>query len=125
MKSIVLVEDNENVAQLIEYKLKKEPYDVLRAMDGIQGLEAIRGAHPDLVILDVMLPKLDGFEVLRELRSEPSTRETPVLMLTALSQEQDVAKGFQLGADDYMVKPFRPSELLLRVTKLLAGRSVS
>jgi DNA-binding response OmpR family regulator len=122
MKSIVLVEDNENVAQLVEYKLKKEPFDVVRASDGIQGLEVIRRIRPDLVILDIMLPKLDGFAVLRELRADVNTRATPVLMLTALAQEQDVAKGFQLGADDYMVKPFRPSELMVRIGKLLTPR---
>ncbi len=123
MKTITVVEDNDNVAELIAYKLEKAQYTIVRAADGIEGLDLIQKNPPDLVVLDIMLPKMNGFEVLERLRANPATASLPVLMLTALSGEQDIAKGFQLGADDYMVKPFRPSELLLRVGKLLNSQA--
>ncbi len=118
--TIVLVEDNEGVSQLVEHKLGRADYAVTCAFDGVEGLETVRRAEPDLVILDVMLPRMDGFAVLREIRADPRTRATPVLMLSALGDEEEVSRAFALGADDYMTKPFRPAELLARVQRLLA-----
>lgn len=118
MKTIAIIEDNENVADLIAYKLRKH-YRVVRAGDGLEGLELIRREAPDLVVLDIMLPNLSGFEILQRVRKDPKTATLPVLVLTALSLEQDVARGIDLGANDYMVKPFRPSELLVRVQRLV------
>lgn len=125
MKTIVVVEDDRDLARLIQLKLTKESYKVVNAYDGIEGLEKIRGEVPDLVILDIMMPKMNGFQVLKEMRADPATKNTPVIILTALAQEEDVVKGFQYGVDDYMVKPFRPAELLIRVTKLLGKSSAS
>ncbi len=122
MKKIAVIEDNENVAELIVYKLKKD-YIVLRADDGLDGLALIEREKPDLVVLDIMLPRMSGFEILERVRKNPEIASVPVLMLTALGLEQDVARGFQLGANDYMVKPFRPSELLARAEKLLQAKS--
>ena len=121
MKTIVLIEDHEDLAQLVQYKLKKEGYKVIWKADGLSGLEEVRATRPDLVLLDVMLPKMDGFEVLDHLRADVETKPIPIVMLTALSQEQDVVRGFEHGATDYMVKPLRPAELVSRVNKLLGG----
>jgi DNA-binding response OmpR family regulator len=121
MPTIVLVEDNEGVSELVRHKLRNADYAVACAFDGVAGLETVRRTRPDLVILDLMLPGMDGFDVLREIRADEQTRSTPVLMLTALGEEAQVSRAFGLGADDYMTKPFRPAELLARVQRLLDG----
>lgn len=108
------------MARLIEYKLSKEGFKVIWRSDGVAGLDEIKKNRPDLAILDVMLPKMDGFQVLKDLKNSDDTRAIPVIMLTAKGQEQDIVKGFQSGVEDYLTKPFRPAELLLRVKKVLA-----
>ncbi len=125
MKTIVVVEDDRDLARLIQLKLSREGFNIVNAYDGIEGLAEIRRVSPNLVILDIMMPKMNGFQVLKEMRADPVTKDIPVLILTALTQEEDVVKGFQYGADDYMVKPFRPSELLIRATKLVGKSPVS
>jgi DNA-binding response OmpR family regulator len=113
---IVVAEDDSNIASLIVSYLEREGYEVAVAHDGIRALELAERLHPDLVVLDLMLPELDGWEVCKRLRQ---TTDTPILMLTARGEEHDRILGFALGADDYVVKPFSPGELVLRVKAIL------
>lgn len=113
---ILIVEDEPSLVETLEYTLSKQGYTVLVAMDGISGLDCARRNQPDLVILDVMLPRMDGFEVCRVLRQETNT---PILMLTARTDEVDRIVGLEVGADDYMTKPFSMRELTARVKALL------
>ena len=108
---ILVVEDDRNLLEVLKYNLAKEGYDVLTATDGVQALDVARSNRPDLIVLDIMLPKLDGFEVCRILRTEMTT---PILMLTARAEETDKVVGLELGADDYMTKPFSMREFLAR-----------
>lgn len=112
VRTILLVEDDPTLLEAIRYNLGKEGYQVVTAVDGIQALEQARQATPDLVILDIMLPRLDGLEVCRTLRRDSSV---PIIMLTAKSGETDTVLGLEMGADDYLAKPFRLRELLARV----------
>ena len=113
---ILVVEDDQNLLDVLEYNLKQEGHDVFKAADGVQALEAARSSNPDLIILDVMLPKMSGFEVCRILRKETTV---PILMLTAKTDEVDKIVGLEIGADDYMTKPFSMRELLARVSAML------
>jgi two-component system OmpR family response regulator len=113
---IIVVEDDPNLLETLKYNLRKESYDVLTAADGEQGLSLARQEKPDLIVLDIMLPKLNGFEVCRILRKEMTV---PVLMLTARADETDKIVGLEIGADDYMTKPFSMRELLARVRAML------
>ena len=113
---MLVVEDEENLVEALRYNLEREGYAVLTAMDGEKGLELARGSNPDLIILDVMLPRLDGFEVCRILRRDVNT---PILMLTAKGEEVDRIVGLELGVDDYVTKPFSMRELLARVRAML------
>ena len=121
MKSKVLVVDDEPEAvELIEFNLKGAGFDVVTASDGAEALNKARRIQPSLVILDVMMPEIDGMEVCKLLRRDPATSNIPIIMLTAKASEVDRVLGLELGADDYVVKPFSPRELVLRVKKLLA-----
>jgi DNA-binding response OmpR family regulator len=111
-KRILIVEDDPTLLSVLQYNLDKEGYGVITAVDGVQGLEAARTQKPDLVILDVMLPKMNGFEVCRILRHEMTV---PIFILTAKDDEIDKVVGLDMGADDYMTKPFKMRELLARV----------
>lgn len=122
-KRILVVDDDPTALRLIGYSLQQEGYDVLTAANGLDGLAQARQLHPDLVILDIMMPDLDGFEVCRRLRADPATRRLPVLMLTAKGQVADKVAGFRAGADDYLVKPADPGELVARVAALLTRAS--
>ena len=117
---ILVVEDDEDIAKLLEFTFASAGNAVLRETEGPEGLEAVRREKPDLVILDVMLPGMDGFSVLREMRRDSATANTPVIMLTARAEEVDRIVGLELGADDYVVKPFSPRELVLRAKKVLS-----
>jgi two-component system OmpR family response regulator len=112
----LVVEDDSTLLGVIKYNLVKEGYGAITAVDGVQAIEAARKEHPDLVILDIMLPKLDGLEVCRILRRESNI---PIIMLTARSEEIDKVVGLEIGADDYMTKPFSVKELMARVKALL------
>ena len=114
--SVLVVEDEDNLLEALRYNLDREGYEVLTASDGEQGLASARSSAPDLVILDIMLPNLDGLDVCRAIRRES---DVPVLMLTAKGEEADRVVGLELGADDYVVKPFSMRELLARVRALL------
>jgi two-component system OmpR family response regulator len=113
---ILVVEDDPTLMEVLKYNLTKEGYAVISAADGLQGVEAARREKPDLIILDVMLPKMDGFEVCRVVRKEMIV---PIIMLTARAEEIDKVVGLELGADDYMAKPFSTRELLARVHAML------
>ena len=113
---ILIVEDDKTLLDVLKYNLKKETYSVVTAADGIQAIELARSEKPDFIILDIMLPRLDGLEVCRILRKEMTV---PILMLTAKSEEVDKVVGLELGADDYMTKPFSLKELLARVRAMM------
>jgi DNA-binding response OmpR family regulator len=114
--TILVVEDDRNLQEVLEYNLRKEGYSVLTASDGVEALDAARSGRPDLVILDLMLPRIDGLEVCRILRGEMTV---PILMLTAKTDEVDRVVGLEIGADDYVTKPFSMRELLARVRAML------
>jgi phosphate regulon transcriptional regulator PhoB len=117
--TILIVDDEREIRELLRYNLERQGYQVLTAKDGEEGLARIFATHPDLVLLDLLLPGLNGLEVLREVRAEPSTRELPVLLLTARGAEMDKLLGFERGADDYITKPFSPREVIARVEAVL------
>jgi phosphate regulon transcriptional regulator PhoB len=122
---ILVVDDEPDALELISYNLKAAGYDVVTAADGEEALKKARATHPSLVILDVMLPEVDGLEVCKGLRREPGTAAIPIIMLTAKAAEIDRVLGLELGADDYVTKPFSPRELVLRVKSLLRRRTPS
>ncbi len=117
MTKVLVVEDNANLAFGLTRSLESEGYDVVGAEDGLKGLELARSSNPDLVVLDLMLPGMDGYSILKTLRAEG--QDVPVLILTARGEEADKVFGFRLGADDYVTKPFSLSELLARVQAIL------
>jgi two-component system, OmpR family, phosphate regulon response regulator PhoB len=120
---ILVVDDEPEVVELIEYHLRQAGYEVVRAKDGAEALSLARKTQPQLIILDVMMPELDGMEACKLLRRSPETSAVPIVMLTARAAEADRIRGLELGADDYVVKPFSPRELVLRVKKLLERAS--
>ena len=121
---ILVVEDEPEAAELVEFNLKQAGYAVTTAADGVEALKKARAQVPMLVILDVMLPEMDGFEICKSLRLDPATARVPIIMLTAKAAEIDRVLGLELGADDYLTKPFSPRELVLRVKKILARHQV-
>jgi phosphate regulon transcriptional regulator PhoB len=116
---VLVVEDEPDIRDLLAFHLERDGYQVTRATTGPDALRQLRAAPPDLVILDLMLPELDGLEVCRRLRADPATATLPVIMLTAKGDEVDRVVGLELGADDYVVKPFSPKEMLARVRAVL------
>lgn len=119
MENILIVEDEVDIANLVAFNLERAGYSVDMVHDGREGLEKILQKQPDLVVLDLMLPGLDGYQVLREMQRDTRSHSIPVLMLTAKSQIDDRIKGLESGADDYLTKPFSPKELLLRIQAIL------
>ncbi len=119
MAAILVIEDEADIQAVLDYNLKEAGHDVLTATHGKDGLRLAREQHPDLVLLDLMLPDVPGTEVCRALKEDPATRSTPVVMLTARDAEIDRVVGFELGADDYVTKPFSVRELLLRIRAIL------
>src|SRR5262245_2508158 len=116
---VLVVEDEPDVAELIRYNLVKEGWEVLTASSGSEALKRVREAHPDVVLLDIMVPHLNGWEVCRRLKEDPETRAIPVIMVTGRVEEGDKVLGFELGADDYVTKPFSPRELGARIRAVL------
>ena len=112
-KKILIVEDEKNIVDILAFNLSREGYETLEAYDGEAGLQLALKENPDLILLDLMLPKMDGFDVCREVRK--SNRSTPIIMLTAREEESDKVFGLELGADDYITKPFSMRELLARI----------
>ena len=126
---IVVVEDEQAIQDVIAYNLRREGYEVLLAGHGNEGLALIQSKRPALVILDLMLPGIDGLSICQQLRADPKTRSIPLMILSAKEEESDIVIGLSLGADDYLAKPFSPREMLARVKALLrranTSRSVS
>ncbi|MCX7911683.1 MAG: response regulator [Dehalococcoidales bacterium] len=121
-KKILIIEDDPAIARLVDYTLKRAGYEVSRAANGLEGLRKAQSEAPDLIILDVMLPGLDGFEICHRLRSDPKTTDLPILMFSAKAQEADKSTGKKVGADDYLTKPADPAEIVNRVNRLLAAK---
>ena len=119
---ILVVEDDPVVRELIEFKLSSAGHEVLLEADGEAGLATAKTQRPDLIVLDWMMPKLTGLEVCAAIREDEAISDTSVLLLTARAQENDVEKGFAAGANDYLLKPFSPRELLSRIEALAARR---
>src|SRR6185436_3856974 len=119
MAKILVVDDEPDAVELIEFNLKAAGYEVVTAADGAEALKKSRQVNPDLVLLDLMLPEVDGLEVCKLLRRDPATSGIPIIMVTAKAAEIDRVLGLELGADDYVTKPFSPRELVLRVKSLL------
>jgi len=118
-QTVLVVDDERDIVELVRHHLQQAGFRVLTAADGRQALEAARRGTPDLIVLDVMLPALSGMEVARLIRQDEKTRRIPILMLTARGDEVDRVVGFEIGADDYVVKPFSPRELVLRIQAIL------
>lgn len=121
-KSVLVIDDEKDIRELLLYNLAKEGYDVLTAKTGEEGFDTARTKKPDLVVLDLMLPGIDGLEVCRMLRANASTKHLPILMLTAKGTETDQIVGLELGADEYVVKPFSVKVLLARIKNLFRSR---
>lgn len=119
MAKILLVEDEEDLRQVVEFNLSHSGHDVVTAANGAEGLRLVRKERPELVLLDVMLPDITGLDVCRQIKTDPELRNIAVVMLTARAEEIDRVVGFELGADDYVVKPFSVRELTLRVAAIL------
>jgi phosphate regulon transcriptional regulator PhoB len=118
-KQIVVVEDEPDILEVLCYNLKREGYQVFESLDGREGLALIEQKLPDIVMLDLMLPGIDGLEICRKLKSNPRTQHIPIIMVTAKGEESDVVLGLGVGADDYIPKPFSPKELIARVKAVL------
>lgn len=121
-ESILVIEDEEDIAELIRYNLEREGYRVVHAESGERGLEIVRRQRPDLVLLDLMLPGIDGLEVCKRVRADVAGAQTPIIMVTARGEEADVVTGLELGAEDYLTKPFSPRVLVARVRAVLRRR---
>ena len=119
---VLAADDDEDILALVAFRLERSGYTVIQARDGQEALDLALSEKPDLAVLDVMMPKLDGFELTRRLRSEEATSRMPIILLTARAQDSDVAQGFEAGADDYIRKPFSPQELRTRVQAILGRR---
>ena len=119
---ILAADDDPDIRELVAFRLERSGYTVLQAADGEEALALALEHTPDLAVLDVMMPKMDGFEVVRRLRAEEATKRMPIIMLTARAQDSDVEEGFESGADDYLRKPFSPQELRARVQSILGRR---
>ena len=117
-KKILAVDDERHIVRLVEVNLQRAGYEVVTAYDGREALEKVKSENPDLIVLDVMMPYMDGFEVLKHLKADPETAEVPVIMLTAKAQDADVFRGWQSGVDCYLTKPFNPMELLTFVKRI-------
>ncbi|MCK4274797.1 MAG: response regulator [Dehalococcoidales bacterium] len=121
-KKILVIEDDPAISRLVDYSLRHEGYTVLSASNGLEGIRKAHNEAPDLIILDVMLPGMDGFEICHRLRAETDTAQLPILMFSAKAQEVDKDTGLKVGADDYLPKPAAPVEIVSRVEKLLAKK---
>lgn len=117
-RKILAVDDEKHIVRLVQVNLERAGYEVITANDGREALQKVKDEQPDLVVLDVMMPYMDGFEVLQNLRRNPETADIPVIMLTAKAQDADVFKGWQSGVDCYLTKPFNPMELITFVKRI-------
>ncbi|MFA0751872.1 MAG: hypothetical protein SLRJCFUN_002275 [Candidatus Fervidibacter sp.] len=121
-KRVLVVDDERHIVRLVQVNLERQGYEVLTAYDGVECLEKAKAEKPDLIVLDVMMPRMDGFEALQRLKSDPETSQIPVIMLTARAQDRDVLQGYQYGADLYLTKPFSPLELISLVKRVFESQ---
>ena len=119
---VLVCDDERHIVRLIQVNLERQGYNVVTAYDGKEGLEKVRSEKPDLMVLDVMMPYMDGFEVLKTLRRDAATESLPVIMLTAKAQDKDVFEGYHYGADMYLTKPFNPMELVSFVNRIAQSK---
>ena len=119
--TVLIVDDDPVIQRLLRVNFEMEGYEVIVGIDGIDGLEKARTEHPDIVVLDIMMPRMSGLDVAKALKADPETASIPVVLLSAKAQEADLRAGDESGADDYLTKPFDPFQLLQRVEQLLAG----
>lgn len=123
-KKILAVDDERHIVRLVEINLIRDGYQVVTANNGRQALEKVAAEKPDLIIMDVMMPEMDGFAALQQLKADPATSSIPVIMLTAKAQDADVFQGWKSGADLYLTKPFNPKELLTFVRRIFQSNEV-
>ena len=121
-KKILAVDDEKHILRLVQINLEKAGYEVVTGSNGREALEKVRSEKPELVVMDVMMPEMDGFEALKQLKADPETANIPVIMLTAKAQDADVFHGWQSGADLYLTKPFNPMELLTFVKRIFDAK---
>jgi two-component system alkaline phosphatase synthesis response regulator PhoP/two-component system response regulator VicR len=117
-KKILVVDDERHIVRLVEVNLSRAGYDVATAYDGVEALEKVEEEDLDMIVLDVMMPRMDGFEVLKRLQADPDTQDIPVIMLTAKAQDADIFRGWSSGVSSYLTKPFNPRELLTFVERI-------
>lgn len=117
-KRILVVDDERHIVRLVQVNLERAGYEVLTAFDGVEALEKVKTEMPDMLVLDVMMPRMDGFEVLKNLQNDPRYQNIPVIMLTAKAQDADIFKGWASGVSSYLTKPFNPRELLVFVERI-------
>ena len=117
-RRILVVDDERHIVRLVQVNLERAGYEVLTAYDGIEAMEKVKTESPDMVVLDVMMPRMDGFEVLKNLQADPRYQNIPVIMLTAKAQDADIFAGWQSGVSSYLTKPFNPRELLTFVQRI-------
>ena len=122
-ETILIVEDEEDILELVRYNLAREGYRVTSLTSGEEALKAVRKSPPDLVLLDLMLPGMDGLEICKILKGDPQTRHIPIVMLTAKSEDSDIVTGLEIGADDYITKPFSPKVLIARIRTVLRRKA--
>lgn len=121
-RKILVVDDEPYILRALDYVLKKERYEVTTAVDGEEALKRIEECRPDLILLDIMMPKIDGYELTRTLKSNTGTKDIYIILLTAKGQEEDHKKGIELGAEEYLTKPFSPSGLVKRLNEIFKER---
>jgi len=121
---VLVVDDEIYIVHILDFSLGMEGYEVITALDGEQALERLKSDRPDLIVLDIMMPKLDGYEVCKAIKSNPATKHIPVILLSAKGRNVDQKTGYDVGADDYITKPFSPRKLVERINQLL-GQTVT
>ena len=119
-RTVLVVDDDPVIVRLLEVNFEMEGFAVRTAADGLEGLESAKAQHPDVIVSDVMMPRMDGLQLVNELKADPATASIPVILLSAKAQADDVRAGLDAGADDYVTKPFEPLDLLDRVVKLIS-----
>ena len=120
---VLVVDDEVYILHILDFSLGAEGFDVITAADGEQALSRARSERPDLIVMDIMMPRLDGYETCQRLKTDPATKDIPILLLSARGREEDRKRGMEAGASDYMTKPFSPNKLIARVTEMLGIKS--
>lgn len=120
-KKILIADDNENIREALTYLLEDEGYKLWMAKDGVEALREVRNVRPDIIFLDIMMPEMNGYDVCRIIKNDPELKKTYVIMLTAKGQVAEQERGKEVGADEYIVKPFSPMEILTKIKRLLAA----